>query len=299
MNILCTLYISNKKLGTIISIPKNIESVSTIKQDLSSKVVSPITDTISSVRFSSPNSILVLTDEGSGPRLDLQSLEEKVVDTPLRKLSSNEYIVTTDKAVMHKDKMYKFFGNLPTICQWKAIPFVKTAEIIDYKSTGEIDDLFLKEGYAKELKEASHILVPPEWEDLSQTCTPYDLLIKKVDGLSNRSNSDGVVFHSFSERKGEIPEPYEINGRYILLTSTPRFEGTYKNPPFTYNIDTLVFKCGVLQDRLQAYGATKVESVCASMRSLGQRLKDVNNQFQACSVYDDVVTILEKAKNMD
>ena len=298
MNILCTLYISNKKLGTVVSLPRNMESIANVKHDLTSKVVSSSTDP-SPIRFGSGSNLLILTDQGTGPRIDLQSLETKVVDEPLRKLSSNEYVVITDKMIMYKDKMYQFFGTLPSQCQWRAIPMVKIDDVIDYKPVADIDEQFLREGYAKELRDAAYILVPPDWDNLSPECTPFDLLIKKADGISDRSEGKDVKFHPFSGRKGIVEEPYEIEGRYIFLTSLPVFEGECKYPPFTYNVESLFMKCSLLQDRLQVYGENKVESVCASMRSLAQRLKNVNNQFMACSVYDDVVSILEKAKTMD
>lgn len=298
MNILCTLYISSKKLGTIISLPRNIESIASLKQDLSTKVTTGSNDTTSTIRFNSPNNILILTDQGLGPRVDLQFSESKVVDEALRRLSSNEYIVLTDKAVMHGGKMYQTFGNIPSQCHWRAIPFVKLDDIIDYKSTGEIDDMFLREGYARELKEAVHILVPPDWDALSPLCTPYDLLIKKIDNSSSENKKD-TVFIPFSGRIGIIPESGQINGRYIYLDTMPRFEGTCIYPAFTYNMETLIYKYGVLQDRLEVHGSMKVDSVCASMRSIAQRLKDVKNQFMACSVYDDVVAILEKARKME
>lgn len=297
MNILCTLYISNKKLGTVISLPRNIDSVASLKQELSAKSPLSIGDSNPVVRFPS-NSILVLTDQGSGPRVDLQLLESKVVDEPLRKLSSNEYIIITDKAVMHGGKMYQTFGNLPAQCHWRAIPFVKVDDIVDYKSTGEIDDMFLKEGYARELKEATHILIPPDWNALSPSCTPYDLLIKRTDSVSSGNIKD-LIFHPFSGRRGIIPEPYQIDERYVYLDSMPKFEGPCSYPPFTYNLETLIYKCAVLQDRLEEYGTMKVDSVCASMRSIAKRLKEVKNQYMACSVYDDVVAILEKARKME
>jgi len=264
-----------------------------MKQDIETNVVD------SSVRFSREDNVLILTDQGTGPRVDLQSLDTKVVDEPLRKLSSNEYIVIADKVIMYKDKIYQFFGVLPSSCQWKAIPMVKFDEIIDYKSKHDVDELFLKEGYAKELRDASYILVPPDWDDLSPGCTPFDLLIKKMDGLSNRAEQTSINLHPFSGRKGELKESYVIDGRYMYLESLPEFEGSCKYPPFTYNIESLFAKYDLLQERLQAYGGNKVESVCASMKSLSQRLRNVSNQFMACSVYNDVVEILEKAKNMD
>lgn len=293
MNILCTLYISNKPLGTIVSVPRDTEDISTISKELSSK------STDSSVRFGNSDNILILVDKGSGSRINLQLMESKVVDEPLRKLSSNDYIVITDRVVMYHDKMYQFFETLPAQCMWKALPHMKIDEIIDYKPTCEVDELLVKEGYSKELKSASYILVPPDFDDFSAVCTPYDLLIKSIDGLSNRSPDKEISFNTYSGRKGTIPEPYNIDGRYIYLESTPKFEGACKYPPFTYNMNILISKYDIMQNRLNNYGRDKVESACSSMRSLCSRLSDVENQFMAASVYEDVVAIHEKAKKMN
>lgn len=282
MNVLYTLYISGRKLGSIISIPRNIESVSKLKQDINA-----ITE-ITSIRFPSKNNILLLTDQGIGSRIDLQAIDQKTVDEPLRKLSSTDYIIITDNKLMYKDKIYQFYTTVSSICMWKAIPFIKIDDIIDYQGVKEIDELFLKEGYARELKDASHILVPPSWEDLSPSCTPYDLLIRKKD----------TTFIPFSGRTGSIEETDEVDGRYIYLSSMPIFNGECKYPPITYNLETLIYKYDVLQERLQSYGSTRVDSICTSMKSLTMKLINIDNQFLASSIYDDVTRILDKTKNM-
>lgn len=299
MSSLCTLYINGKKLGTVISIPRSTDSVTSLKQEITASSSISHTSSIQPMRIGTGN-ILILSDQNLGPRLELVLVEKKVADEPLRKLSSTmEYIIVTDKVVIYKDNIYQPLGDalIPAICHFKAIPYIKMENIIDYKSTGEIDDVFLREGYAKELKESTHILVPPDWDSFSATCTPYDLLIKKVDGLSNRAATKPIFTH-FSERKADIPEGYEIDGRYIHISSIPRFEGICKYPPVTLNMETLFYKYDVLQERLQVYGSNKVDSIYASMRAIAERLKQVPNQFLASSVYDDIVSILDKARSM-
>lgn len=283
MNILCTLYISGGKVGTLVSIPRT--DLGTTITDLHG-----ICATQQSVRFGAHDSIIILTDQGTGPRVDLQLIESKVVDEPLRVISSNDYVIVMDDTVLYKDKVYTSYGKIPAETHWKVIPRADTNDVVSYKSTGEIDDLFLREGYTRELKDAKYIVVPPDWDSLSHSCTPYDLLIKE--------ESNGV-YTSFSGRNLTIDKPASVDGRYIYISHLPVLEGTYTYPPFTYNMDTLVYKYDVLQSRLQHYGAMKVDSLCVSMLSLAERLSGAKNQYKACSLYEDIVSILDKARKIE
>lgn len=281
MNIVCTLYVSTKKLGTLIAIPPNTTSIEPIKKDIMSRSSSDV----SQVRVISERSIFILTDVGTGPRIDLQLLDTLSVDEPLRKLSSNEYIIITDKHIMIKDKIYQTFSPLSSSCHWKAIPIVKMNDIIDYESTNTADIPFLREGYARELSEAETVLVPQDWDDLSQSCTPLDLLIKKDNT-------------SFSGRKGYTPDLSKKIDRYIYLDEIPSFTGEYTYPTFTYNMENLIYKYQLLQYRLRSYGSMKVESSCVSLQSIMKRLREIDNQYMAGSIYDDVVSILSKIQKM-
>lgn len=283
MNVLCTLYISGDKIGTLVSIPRT--DIGSIINDLSN-----IPSVQPSVRFDSYDSIIILTDQGIGNRVDLQLVDSKVVDEPLRTISSNEYMIVMDDMVLYKDKVYRSYGKIPQQTHWMVIPKIDTINIIDYKSTNDVDDMFLREGYARELRDAKYIVVPPDWNNLSASCTPYDLLIKEMKDR---------VYTSYSGRSFIIDNPLSIEDRYVYISDIPELDGVCVYPPFTYNMDTLLYKYDILQDRLQHYGMMKVDSLCVSMISLSQRLKSVKNQYKACSIYDDVVSILEKAKRMD
>lgn len=262
MNSLCTLYIGGRRFGTITSLPTQKDSNST-------------------------QSIYFLSDQGNGQRIDLQSIDNEVSDEPLRNLSSTDYIVTTNEKIIYKDKKYRCFGALPTVCQFKAIPISKH-EVIDYKSKHNVDDILLSEGYAQELKDAQFILVPRSLM-FSRTFTPHDTLIKRKDG-------DQFIFYS-----GRVPDNLEIektDGRYIYIKNIPIFAGEIIDTPFTYSIDTLTNKYGILQERLHKYGTQKVQSIHAAMHALSDKIAKVSDQFKASSIYDDVVHILEKVRDM-
>lgn len=286
MNILCSLYISGNKLGSIISIPRDTN----LSEGLTSKSKSD-----STVRIGNKDDILILSDVGQGARIDLQLLDKKVPDEPLRKLSSNDYVILTDKTAVIKDRMYSLAGTVPYLCRWKAIPMIKMDELVDVQSENDIDDLLLREGYAKELKNAACILMPPSLDEFSSSCTPYDLLVKKIEDTSS-----GYTIIPFSERKITIPkEQVTVEGRYLICEEMPKFSGQCRYPPFTYNMDTLVSKFEILQKRLHNYGSEKVESVCTSMNSIASKLRSLENQFIASSIYDDVVALLDKLRMME
>lgn len=262
MNGLCTLYISGKKFGTINTLQ------------------------LSKDQSNSP-SIYFISDWGNSTRIDLQVIDNEVPDEPLRKLSSTEYLITTQKNVIYKDRKYRFFGELPTACQYKAIPISKS-EVVDYSPKNDIEIALLSEGYAHEVKDSQYILIPPSVQ-FSNTFHPYDVFVKGKD-------NDTYIFHS-----GRVPDKLDIDridGKYIYLKSIPTFTGDIVEPPFTYTTDTLVNKYIILQERLQKYGKQRVQSLCTAMRSLSQRISQIQDQFKASNVYDDVVMILDRVRNM-
>jgi hypothetical protein len=294
MNIICTLYFNSKKLGTIISFPKGTESLPSFKNELNTYKPSTFSTDASQVRLFADDDIYVLIDSGIGIRVELQLLDNKVVDEPLRNLSSNSYIITTDKNVMHGGKVYQSSTALPDACQWKAIPYTKFDDIVDYKVQNDNDLIFLKQGYARELKDASYVLILPDWDLLNASCTLLDLLIKKADNVGSKK----AIFIPFSGRTVSIQDNYEIDGKYIYLSSVPKFTGEFIDTPYTYTTNTLVDKYDVLQDRLNKYGTEKVDSICVAMKALTVRLKEVRNPFRAYSVYGDITNVLEKVRDM-
>lgn len=277
MNHVCTLYIDNVKLGTISTWPNDPNGISFTNA--------------SNVRFVSTSCIYVLSDVGVASRVDLQVANKETVDEPLKKLSTNPYIIITDNRVMLKDKVYKAITNIPMSCRWRAIPMIKEIEYIPYKKIKDIDDIFLGQGYARELSDASNILVLPSMDEFSSTCTPLDLLIK---GVSKDS------YTSYSGRSITIPEDaiLEREGRYLYINIIPMLEGSLKDTPYTYNGDSLILKCNILQTRINEYGQGKVQSLCKVLNTLGDRVKEIPNQYEASSLYNDIFYILDKIRNM-
>lgn len=261
---ICTLYFGAKKFGTICALPSNLG--------------------------------FVILDGLNAQKIDLSIIDGKTVDEPLRKLSSVDYMIIYDKAVIYKDKVYEARIPLPVQVQFQAIPHVRELDIVDYESPNiDIDGAFLGEGYARELKDAKYIMVPPDWDDVCTSCTPADLLIRKKEPGENGKN----IYTSFSGRKTENANIAKANDRYLFLAKMPKFTGDMLNSPITFTIGSIGAKWATLQDRLQNYGRDKVQSLCASMRSIPQRLPNVKNQFQASNIYDDMSAILDKVRDME
>lgn len=269
MNYLCTLFVGSNKIGTIMPIPDSLTDTPQVKI--------------------SGNTEYMLCDIGSGSKVSLHPVDNRVPDEALRTLSYTRYIVIERSTVIIDGKIYSTFGTLPIQCQFKVLPVIKYTDIIDYEANDN-DTAFVNEGYVRELKEAELVLVPPSPSFHSKNCAALDLLIKKREG-------DTLV--SFSGRKTQIPTDAEIDGRYVYLYEIPVFTGDFKDKPYTWTIASLRNKCQVLQDRLQKYGSDRVDSLCASMKSMPERLKNIPNQFKASTLYPDVVTFLEKMREME
>lgn len=257
MNTICTFWVNNRKLGTICSITTE---------------TGPI--------------YALLPEKVSEKKVDLQPMDNKVVDEPLRSLSTNRYAVIMDKILICGDKMYQVPDSMPPICQWMAIPMVQEKDIIPYsKGSMALDRVFLAEGYARELADAYCILIPPTW-DLG-TCTSLDLLIKEVNG---------EILVPFSGRTLKNVVPKKTEGRYIFLAKVPEAVGDVQDLPYTYTLETLANKFKVLQARLQAYGTSRVESICACLSGISSALRESPNQFKAAQAYDPMATTIEKIK---
>lgn len=281
MNILGSLFINGKKTASIISIPNTLENVSNLASE-----VNMYKSDHSTVRFSGPNSITFMTESGLGPRIELKLVDSKVVDEPLRKISGCEYYIFTDKHVYIKDKVYS--GSIPSSCQWKIFPFVKMDDLVDFTSTNDIEEFFLEQGFAKELLEYTHILAIPDFNEISSTCTLSDLLVKIEDN----------EYISASGRKGTIPDIDYVDGRIIYLSDYPVFTGEAKNIGYSYNIKSLEKKCKQLQDRLSRYGLEKIESISSAMKAIVSRLRGISNPIQATGIYDDIVAIQLKIRDL-
>ena len=170
---------------------------------------------------------------------------------------------------------------------------IRNEDIVDYQPESEFEHLFIREGYAKELKEAQYILNIKDEKYLSSSCTLADLLIKKEEKINGT-----VVYTGYSGRKTECPSSDKRNGRMINVTKVPKFTGEFKNLPFTYTLESLSRKCVVLQERLNDFGAQKVESLSMAMQSIPDRLMSIENKYRASFIYDDFAEILEKIRKM-
>jgi len=237
----------------------------------------------------------ILTDTGSALRLDLQIVDNKTIDEPIRKLSSLvEYLVVTDKFIMMNDKVYKALGDIPSAIQFMAIPVTREQDIVQYEPV-EADDMFISEGYAKNIRDASNVLVLPSLNLLSKSCTPADLIVIR---------KDGDIYTGLSGRTAKIsPKSIEkVHGRYIYISSAPMFQGNIDSnllPPYTYTKLSLIEKSNTLNARLQSYGHEKVESLGAFLRALPTRLSVIRNQYKASSLYDDIVKVLDRVREME
>lgn len=220
-------------------------------------------------------------------RVDIHVLDNNVADEPLKNLSSNEYAVITDKYLITKNKMYQASGSIPNHIQWMVVPILEEDDLIDYSGGNALyDDLFLAEGYARELAEACHIFVPPLWD--SDRYVSLDLLIKE-------SKDDVFVPYSGRNLRGIVSK--RIEGRYIFLEKVPEVTGDIVDVPYTYTPVTLANKYWVLQDRLQKYGSSRIESICACLNGIAASMRESSNHFKTSQTYDMVSSMVEKIRN--
>lgn len=270
MSIVCTLYLNGRKYGSIISISREKDSVATIRAGVAGQAAETSSDTI-----------YVMIDTGVGTRIDMTLDTSSVVDEPLRNLSSNEYIITTAKSVMRKSEVYTLSSDLPVSCQWKVLPFIKVDDLVDYTSESDGDMPFLLEGYAREIKNAKHVLIPSDWDMLNEYMALPDLLI-----MEGGKTSSGRTLAS-----GSWPP---MKSRYIVITEPMIFKGSVRIVPYTYTLQTLYLKYTILNQRIQEYGLNRIKSMSVSLESLSKKILESTDFFRASSLYNDVVAFLEK-----
>lgn len=227
----------------------------------------------------------VITDStASCDKCKLVIVEDKVVDEKLRHLSSDEYIIFTDKQVYYNNKVYKCYTDIPPSCQYKAMFIVKEEDIVEF-DTCKYDTPFINRGYAKAVKEADYVLLAKE---LPEGYTPGDLLVKKKDG--------SLV--ACTGRKYSVSDVQLSDDKYIILDKVPSGTGTPVDIPFSYTPDSLLERTKILNYHLQDYGRRQIESARIAMVSLSERLSQVNDYFKASSIYDDIHNIVKKIRSM-
>lgn len=270
MSIVCTLYNGGRKYGSILAVSRDKDSIATIKAGM-----------FEPTEESSSNTIYIMCDIGLGSRIDMTFSTATVVDEPLRTLSSNDYVITTANQLMHKNEVYTLSADLPEKCQWKAMPFIKVDDLIDYTSESDRDMPFLLEGYARDLKDAKHVLIPSDWSLLNERMALPDLLImENGKASSGRTPVSGALSR--------------MTGRYVALIEPIAFKGSIRIVPYTYTMQTLYLKYAVLNKRLQEYGKGRISSMSLSLDSLSKKISEPTDHFKASSLYDDIVTFLEK-----
>ena len=270
MSIVCTLYLNGRKYGSILAISREKDSIATIRAGMMDKATEPVGDTI-----------YVMCDIGIGTRIDMTFDTASVVDESLRNLSSNEYVITTAKSLMRKGDVYVLSSDLPEQCQWKAMPFIKVDDLIDYISESDSDMPFLLEGYARDLKNARYVLIPGDWNMLNERMTLPDLLI--MDGGKTASGRTPV--------NGTLPR---LKDRYVAIIEPMAFKGDMRTIPYTYTIQTLYLKYTILNKRIQEYGLNRIKSMSLSLESLSKKILESTDFFRSSSLYNDVVAFLEK-----
>lgn len=281
MNCICTFFLEGKPFGSIVTFSDESEAM-----DGSSK---------KQLRVSSKNGIYIFIEPKAyspgktATVLDIKLSKSELVDEGLKDLSSNEYVILMKNTIYAKGKIYSInHAIIPVQCQYKALPFIYKDTILNVKSTRKDDIVFFREGYAKEFKDAEYILIPPSWDCITPTCTVLDLLIKE------KSEEFGD-FISFSGRQVHL-EDGKGEGRYIFLSEIPVFSGKITYPVFTYTPQILIQKYRILNERLDKYGATRVDTVCNTLQSLCKILKETKGSFEISSIYNDVVALQDKIK---
>lgn len=260
MNYHFTLYIGKEKIGTITS-------------------------------YQNSRYFFILTDQ-TAQRLDLQTTD-KVVDDGLRNLSVSDYVIITDKYIYYKNKVYKSTTDLPVYLKYIILPITSSSDICEYIIQNQFDDLFIIDRYVSELKDAELVLIPPSLVDNTNNNKNYilsDLLIK---------NQKDDIFISFNDRKTTNLKIKKKDGRYLYLLEEPLFTGNVKVLPVTYTKDSLLHKCKILNNKLNNYSQEKIKSMCVSLSSLPNKIKSLKNTFRASLLYDDIVAILDKIKEIE
>jgi hypothetical protein len=212
---------------------------------------------------------------------DKDEVVEPIPDEPLRELSSQPYLINSDKEMIYEDVIYVVVTNsIPMECRYCAMPILQLSDIIDYTIRNPIDSIFIEQGYVRELSSAKHVIMPGE-----DYVSLGDFLIEKVDG-------DTLV--SFDSRKTVVKNiPDSI---YISVSPIPVFTGDIVHPPYTYTPDSLISKTKILNIRLQKYGSERVRSILQSLQCVSQKLISSPNQYASSTLYDKVVNMVMNLK---
>lgn len=203
-----------------------------------------------------------------------------VPDEPLRTLSSQPYIINIDRDMLYKGDLYETYQSIPSCCRYMAIPAINIDQIADYEATCSYDKIFIYEGYATELSKAIYVIIP------AVKCTDIsDFLIEKVDG---------DIYTSFTGRHTTIHGT--PTSRYIHIPTCPIFEGQKKNLPFSYTPSSIIAKFNSINERLQSYGRSRVQSMVQALRCASNRMITETNQFEASQSYDNVVSLIRSLR---
>jgi len=197
-----------------------------------------------------------------------------MADYPLQTLSSRPFVITYNHDMVYGKYMYTTTTKIPASCTFTLMMVVGEGDIVEYTPT-PYDIPFVKEGYAKDVKNAAHIILPTNtYEgDLS------DLVIE---------NRNGNVFTSINGRKTtlNVTNP----SRYIV--TNPTFHGEGVDIPYTYTIDSLISKTKELNDRLQSYGQGRVDSMVRALTCLIERMSTDRNKFVTSTNYKYIVEMI-------
>lgn len=238
------------------------------------------------------------------PKLEIIVDPSSLPDEPLRsgKLSTQDFLITNSASIIHDSKIYRVTGNekdlkddssrlleIPEHLRFIAMPVTSESTFIDYVPESQLEEDFIYEGYGQYVRDCPYILVPPKnFKGFTQTCRMEDLLIQTITG---------TTYKSISGRLAEIPNVKYTEGRYIHLTSIPKFTGTAKDLPFIHTKDSLLNKSEVLNERLQAYGDDRLNSANIALASLPSAINRIKNRYHgAHSIYPKVVQLTDIAK---
>lgn len=247
--------------------------------------------------IASIDTCLYLTDDGlSSTTIKLQQ-SNIVSDPQLRSLSSAPYIVTTNDHIYADDKTYRVINNgtLPKQIQYKIIPILNNSDIIEYQiQNPDFDEFFITQNYVKELKEAQIVLIPTDPLDIDRYSLG-DLLVK-----SYTQSKDYFTFIAYSGVTVVVRDRDIVykKDRYMYVSDL-LIKGTPVVLPLTYTKSTLCSKYNILQNRLNEYGRTRIESINSTLRSIPNLLNTIDNKFMASSIYTDVSNLVDKIKNLN
>jgi len=197
-----------------------------------------------------------------------------MADYPLQTLSSRLFVITYDYDMVYGKYMYTTSSLIPTTCVFLLMMIIDQKDIIDYVPH-PVEEMFVKEGYVRELKKAKHVIIPTNTYEGDTS----DLLI---------AHRSGNILTSVNGKKTTL----NVTNPSRHIIANPTFYGEGVDVPYTYTIDSLIAKTKELNDRLEEYGEGRVNSMIRSLSCMIERMSTDANKFVTSTNYNYVVEML-------